>query len=140
MVHLHSSILSPKDIKPNSKSKICFRDSYTESHPQHQVPNLNPPQLQNKIPSWNAQHSFPSALENTTIFVAWHLFQEYQPWTENICSVKTVSFAQWRPKVLTSLSFDKGLALTFTTWQAFKSLLRHSYLLRKKKIKKSLLY
>lgn len=135
VVRLYVSVLSLKEIKPSNEARYIFRIRIA-THNQLESFTITEKNTNTKKElAWNRRRSFPSApstLENTTIFVDWHLFQAYQAWTKNICSAKAVSFAQQHPKALTRLIFDKVLALTFMTWQAFKSLLRLSWLLGKK--------
>lgn len=83
--------------------------------------------------TWIRQHSFPSGPQNITIFVNWHLFWAYQPWTKNIYSVKAVVSKG------SCLFFWEELSLHFHDLASLQVMLRHSQLLGNK-ILKSLLY
>lgn len=110
VVRLHASVLSLKEIKPSNEARYVFRIHIQQAtHNQLESFTITEKNTNTKKElAWNRRRSFPSApstLENTTIFVNWHLFQAYQAWTKNICSAKAVSFAQQRPKALTRLFF-----------------------------------
>lgn len=110
VVRLHASVLSLKEIKPSNEARYVFRIHIQQAtHNQLESFTITEKNTNTKKElAWNRRRSFPSApstLENTTIFVDWHLFQAYQAWTKNICSAKAVSFAQQRPKALTRLFF-----------------------------------